>query len=148
MDSMKAQYKRNDKIKFIFERIGKFILISYCVISLLVINFFHEIGHVVAQIVVGFPITIGFNFADIGFSTTWNSDIFVQPSQIFYPVALAGLIVSLVSAIYFRKFVWFPEELFNKKDVESLKTIWYVGMCFLISIKDLGLIIRYVFFPA
>jgi len=121
----------------ILKDIGKFLWKTFIVA--IPLYFIHELGHIVVQILVGLPVSLGV-VPEIGITTTVGLGIATQPPQIFYPVAIAGLIASLIPIKYLKKFLWFP------KGFENTKTIWYLAICFSIATQDIALIILYSLF--
>jgi hypothetical protein len=98
--------------------------------------FIHELGHITAQLLVGFPISIAID-PSIGISTTAGLGIAIQPPNIFYPVVLSGLIASILPINYLKKFLWFPKEFGN------LNLMWYMFLCLGIASHDLTILILY-----
>jgi len=123
---------------------GKFLLHS--ILVFIPVLFIHELGHMIVQILVGFPINFGFNFPRLGISTTAGLGIMKTGPNVFYPLAFAGFIATIIPIKYLKDKLWFPEELKKYSDINQLKTIWYIFMCLGIAYVDFALIVIYTIF--
>ena len=114
------------------------LFVSFTIILLIILNIFHEIGHIILQLIYQIPIKL--TIENLRFhSTSWNIEQLIQlPKYQFITLYLAGFIFSILP-LFFKKIrkliLSFPSEIIKK--YPNISYFIYILICLFYAKVDL-----------
>jgi hypothetical protein len=113
------------------ELLKSFLSLAILLISLLLI---HELGHGIAQLFLGVPISIGFSWFII--TTTAGINLLDYPFIAAFLVLISGFVISLIPMPHLRKIIFIPKKAKQKINYKKFTFYVYLGFCVTLSLWD------------